>query len=263
SGGTMKINGNLPLKLLLMLSILLGLVVSAQAQPDQVVSLFHAIQGEDNTVLGGEVLFVSLADGSVRVQPLSGRLFAGGSTVTEAAISPDHRYLAITSQVVGTDTQPPVAIYDLSTDSCCVYVQPPTQTPVTIYELGAFSPDSTQLALAWLSNDDQGTSPFTGGMIIVDAATGAIVKSVSDQEIGAALGEEFPPPWAVLGDWREDGIRFHPNCYACEGVIEGEWAIWNPVTSSFVPASGEYFSFAFGAVLERTGETLLATQNLQ
>lgn len=125
----MKINGNLPLKLLLMLSILLGLVVSAQAQPDQVVSLFHAIQGEDNTVLGGEVLFVSLADGSVRVQPLSGRLFAGGSTVTEAAISPDHRYLAITSQVVGTDTQPPVAIYDLSTDSCCVYVQPPTQTP--------------------------------------------------------------------------------------------------------------------------------------
>ncbi|HLU11093.1 MAG TPA: SH3 domain-containing protein [Oceanobacillus sp.] len=259
----MKINGNLPLKLLLMLSILLGLVVSAQAQPDQVVSLFHAIQGEDNTVLGGEVLFVSLADGSVRVQPLSGRLFAGGSTVTEAAISPDHRYLAITSQVVGTDTQPPVAIYDLSTDSCCVYVQPPTQIPVTIYELGAFSPDGTQLALAWLTNDDQGTFPFTGGMIIVDAATGAIVKSVSDQEIGAALGEEFPPPWAVLGDWREDGIRFHPNCYACEGVIEGEWAIWNPVTSSFVPASGEYFSFAFGAVLERTGETLLATQNLQ
>ena len=254
-----------PVKFLILLSILTVLIIPliTHAQSDQEVVLFHGIYGGTDAMQGGEVLYVSLADGSVRVQELSRGLFIGGSTVTDAKFSPDHRYLAITSQFIGTDTQHPVAIYDLTTDSCCVYVQPPTQAPIAVYELGTFSPDGTQLALSWLANDDQAAYPFVGGIIIVDAATGTTVRSLSDQEIGEALGEEFPQPWALLGDWREDGIRFHPNCYACEGVFEGEWAIWDPATSVFTPTSGEYFSFSFGAMLDSTGETLYSRQDLQ
>jgi hypothetical protein len=245
--------------------ILFVLMISltAQGQSDQEVVLFHIIYGGTDAVQGGEVLYVSLADGSVRVQELSRGLFIGGSSVIDAKISPDHRYLAMTSQFIGADTQHPVAIYDLATDSCCVYVQPPAQAPIAVYELGSFSPDGKQLALSWLAINQQGDFPFTGGMIAVDAPTGTIVGSISDREIGAALGEEFPQPWALLGDWRANGIRFHPNCYACEGVLEGEWSIWDPATSGFTVASGEYFSFAYAAILERTGETLYSTQNLQ
>ncbi|HEX2905596.1 MAG TPA: SH3 domain-containing protein, partial [Phototrophicaceae bacterium] len=58
----------------------------------------------------------------------------------------------------------------------------------------------------------------------------------------------------VFGAWQADGIRTIPSCYACEGVWEGLYRIWNPDTNT-VSAPVEPFDI-FMTRLPGTGEIL-------
>jgi hypothetical protein len=249
--------------ILFALLLLLSLPFAAHGQSDESeVVLFHGMNSEAFTTLGGSLEFVSLNDGSVQTVPLPPQLFPTGSQITDQAISPDHRYLAIASQDYANGTAHPIAILDLQSNSCCIYLQPPAER-VAAYDLGSFSPDSGRFVFSWVSEADPATFPFTGGIVTVDTATGTPLQNVTMDTVSAALGLDFPAPWATLGDWREDGVRFIPNCYGCEPQFEGEWAIWTPETNAFSANSGEYFSFTFGDVLPGTGEMIYSGQSAQ
>lgn len=184
--------------------------------------------------------------------------------ISEAALSPDRRYLALTFYLAGSDRPLPVAIYDLETESCCVYIELPAEDVIGAFDLGGFSPDGTRLALSYVAADytAQG-SPFQGGLMIVDAATGDIVEEVPIADMNAALVEQggYEGIWALVGAWREDGILVHPNCYACEPAFEGNYALWQPETGEFRWGAGEGFSFIYGDTLESTGELLYLNQH--
>ncbi len=66
--------------------------------------------------------------------------------ISEAALSPDRRYLALTFYLAGSDRPLPVAIYDLETESCCVYIELTAEDVIDAFDLGGFSPDGTRLA---------------------------------------------------------------------------------------------------------------------
>jgi hypothetical protein len=185
--------------------------------------------------------------------------------ISEAVLSPDRRYLALTFYLMNSDTPLPVAIYNLETESCCVYVELPEQAETTgAFDLGSFSPDSSQLALSYVAADyGDVVNPFQGGLMIVDAAIGDIIEEVPIEEMNAAFTEQggYEGAWALLGDWREDGIRLYPNCYACEPAFEGNYALWNPETGQFTWGAGEGFSIIYGDTLESTGELVYLNQN--
>jgi hypothetical protein len=186
------------------------------------------------------------------------------SAVSEAVLSPDRHYLAMTFYMMGSDTPLPAVIHDLETESCCVYLELPSEMPIGAFDLGGFSPDGAQLALSYVAADYSLMDfPFQGGLMIVDAATGDIIQETPIAEMNAAFVEQggFEGIWALMGDWREDGIRLYPNCYACEPAFEGNYAIWNPETGVFSWGAGEGFSAFYGDTLESTGELVYLNQN--
>jgi hypothetical protein len=232
------------------------------AQDTNTVVFYHGTYADDFSDLSGQLDVISLDDGSLTTIALPPDWLSEGSRISAIAVSPDHRYLVANTQLVGTDTANPLMIYDLESGNCCVTVPDPVEDVAAI-TLGGFSPDGAQFSAAWIGFVSRDTYEFVGGMMTVDVASGQIVHSVSSADVSAALNEEFPSPWAFLGGWEEDGIRFVPNCFACEGVFEGEWLIWNPETNTFTTSSGEYFNVIFGDLLPATSEMLLAAQNPQ
>lgn len=247
--------------LIALLFLVLPFAAFAQADDSQVV-LFHGTRGADFSTLGGELLVLSLADASIQTIPLPPQLFPVGNVISGLSLSPDHRYLAVASQNTTNESAPPILILDLQSDSCCVTVHLPWRD-VAMYELGDFSPDSGRLALAWFGFIDRTTYDSTAGIMTVDAATGIILQAISMADVRSALGLGYTPTFATIGAWREDGIRWIENCYACEPDFEGEWMIWTPETNSFTVNSGEYFSFVFGDVLPATSEMLYTGQSAQ
>ena len=234
---------------------------SMQAQTGQEVVLFRGTRDPAvfTTTRSGELLIVSLEDASVQTIPLPAQLFP--LTVGDTALSPDHRYLAFTSGTLA-DVASPVEIVDLQSNSCCVTVPPPLGD-VAAYELGGFSPDSARLALSWVGFSDRNANYITGGMMTVDAATASPIQSISMQDVNAAYStqQSIEPPWTLVGDWRDDGIRFRPHCYACDALAAGYWSIWSPESNAIVTDTTEYFNNLFGDVLLSTGEILLARQD--
>ena len=241
--------------------VLLPLVAQGQADNSQVI-LFLGTRGEDFSTLDGDLLVLSLADASIQPIQLPPQLFPTGGIVSDVAISSDQHYLAVTSQTLAGDSANPVTIIDLQSNSCCVTIPPPL-ADVAAYGLGDFSPDSGRLALSWIGFTDRTNYAVTGGIMTVDAATGTVLQNISMTEASAALGLGFEAPFAILGEWRDNGIHFIDTCYGCEPRFEGEWAIWTPEINTFTTSSGEYFSFAFGDVLSGTSEMLYTGQSAQ
>jgi hypothetical protein len=243
-------------KILFALALLLVPFAALGQVDDSEIILFYSVRHEDSTPPGGVLLSVPLTDTPLQTIPLPPQLFPTGSIIRDVALSPDHRYLAVTSQTAG-DLANPVAILDLQSNRCCVYVRPSLED-VAAYALGGFSPDSERLVLSWVAeNFDSVARRFPGGMVVVGAATGTPLQNITMEEIGAALGSKYEGSWALLGDWREDGIRFYPNCYACEPEFQGEWAVWTPETNTLT-ATDEYFNLYGLDVLAGTSETLFA-----
>jgi hypothetical protein len=96
-------------------------------------------------------------------------------------------------------------------------------------------------------------------MMVVDAATGNVVADMPIENAIRAIGGP-DAAWAWMGTWEADGIRFTGSCYACDALIQGEYALWQPDTGGFIPKAGVYFS-VFGRNLNATNEFLLLTQN--
>src|SRR5690606_29098321 len=129
---------------------------------------------------------------------------------------------------------------------------------VHAFDLGGFDPTSTRLALSYVGEGTNG-EPFAGGMAIippqVDERAVAQIIPMTQQ---VPLLPDLPAGiWARMGRWEADGIRFAPNCYACDGGFIGEYSLWNPDTNIFIAHSGEFFT-GFGERLDSTGEMIVA-----
>lgn len=248
--------------ILLPVLVLLLLGTAALAQP---VAREAALYTErvDATGRHGEVLFVG-SDGSLASVPVPDAFYPFGYPDTvllsDLALSPDGTKLA--GAFYGTDggNALPVLIADLTLGSCCVVLASPL-AEVFAYDLAGFSPDGTQIALSYVGDGMTGPVPFTGGMAIAGVATGGTVQLAAMSDAMAGRGEEGLATWAVMGEWSEVGVQWAPNCYACEGAYEGEYSLWLPQKSSFLPHSGVFFSL-FSDTLAETGETLYAGQSL-
>lgn len=187
--------------------------------------------------------------------PLSALRPAGYRTAA-VALSPDRRYLALSARPDDFNQQPTLRIADLSAGTCCLSVQ----VNAVDFLLGAFDPTSTQLAFSYVgaSADDQ-MSFADGGLGVVNAASGQ-VTTVPMGQVRAAIGAPDFAAWAVMGAWMPQGVEFAPTCYACDGIFEETYALWNPTTGQFVANSPRIFSI-FGAHLGTSSAFLFIAQD--
>ncbi len=174
---------------------------------------------------------------------------AGNFDMVEVSVSPDLRYGAFSMINPDTYTAYPVLVADLTLQTCCQFLEMGL-AELQANDLGSFDPSGRYLAYSRVGQTVGGEFMQVGELVMLDTQTGMFtVTSAPDLLSGQGV-------WALMGTWEEDGIRLHPNCYACEGAIEGEWWIWNPLIGTIAMSSGESFSI-FGATLPATGETVL------
>lgn len=243
----------------ILLSLLLALPALAHAQASPWQAVFYVPGGAASS---GELVVVTTAGINRRI-PLPQALTPSANTnIASIKVSSDLRYAAVSLYTTqGDTTTPTLAIADLATGACCTYVLIPTTQPLLAVEPGAFSPDNTQFAVAYVSGDYTGQIPFQGGMAAVNAVDGAITGQISMEQ--ARLNTQYNEPYAVFAfipDWRADGVRFIPSCYACEGTMESPMYIWNPATNQVSAAQNEYYSI-FGDMLGVTRELLYTRYN--
>jgi hypothetical protein len=203
------------------------------------------------------------SDGEVTVMPLPSNLSYGDNTSAsrrDVLVSADRRYVVMSEYNDEPFYALPIRIADLQSGTCCLEVAP--LDSVEAYDFASFEPNGSRFAASYASRnrDPNSETWVTGGMMVVDAATGAITANVLMQDAIVAANLIDESAWALMETWEADGIRFTGNCYACEGAYQGNYALWRPDIGDFVANPGISFSI-FGARLDATGEFLLMTQN--
>lgn len=210
----------------------------------------------------GEVLFVA-DDGTLSTVPVPAAFYPPGygDTVqmSDVVLSPSGNHLAASFYTLATGAALPISITDLLPGPCCVLVAAPL-AEVYAYDLAGFNPDGTQLAFSYTGAAPDGEFPYLGGMATADATTGALTSLAAMNTAMAGREDEGIATWALMGEWNDLGIEWHPSCYACEGPLSGEYSLWMPQKNSFLEDTGLYFSY-FSDRLALTGETLAATQS--
>jgi hypothetical protein len=203
------------------------------------------------------------SDGEVTVMPLPSNLSYGENislSRRDVLVSADRRYVVMSEYNDEPFYALPIRIADLQNGTCCLEVAP--LDTVDAYDFASFEPNGSRFAVSYVS-DDHDRDPethLTGGMMVVDAATGAITTNVLMQDAIVAANLIDYSAWALMETWEADGIRFTGNCFACGGAFEGQFALWRPDIGDFVANPGISFSI-FGTRLDATGEFLLMTQN--
>ncbi len=240
--------------LCVILATALGLT---RAQPDWQIDLLVQINPSDQA---GAFRLLSITAASVNETTLPGTV--ANAALTDAILSPDERWLVTAFYSFDTERAAPLAIYDLETGICCTFIDIPASTnDGGQFALGGFSPDGSRFAASYIGVDyGSFDAPFAGGILTIDPQNGITrQRSFVDTPLDYF---EAPPPWAVMGEWGEDGsIRFAPNCYACEPVYNGEYWLWNPITDEIRPSSGEFFDRYFADTLPATGEILYTARD--
>lgn len=165
-------------------------------------------------------------------------------TVSQVSVSSDMRFVALTGWTEDYTVQP-VRIADLAAGTCCVEFAPDGMVD---FQLSNFDPSNQLITISYV----YGVDTHNGGVRVMNAATG---ENVADVPMSLLTDIEYAP-WALLGAWREDGLRYTPSCYACEPPFLGEWSVWEPISGTLTAASGEYFS-AFADTLPLTQESLV------
>lgn len=237
--------------------------VGAQPQDWQVALYNETVKATPTAPASGEIVVIGTA-GILQRLPIPQIFFNPypGASNVDVVVSSDLRYgagVVYPASESGAVGLSPIQIFDLSTGECCKYVNLPFQ-PVDGLAFGGFDPTNRQFALAYVSTDTSTEQYITrGGLVTIDAATGAITASVDYNTLRAGTGGDQYMAFAYLGAWDASGVRVLPSCWACEGVFEGGWFAWNPTTGA-ISSTGEFYTI-FGSRLDVTGELLYTIEN--
>jgi hypothetical protein len=120
--------------------------------------------------------------------------------------------------------------------------------------VGAISPDGQQVALysIFVSAEE---APFDGEIQIVNTVGGAMVFQVAVSDLS---GQPFLIN-PMFGTWHPEGIEVFPICYACDGIFNGYYLLWNPTTGDIQLAKDGLSPG--GDYLELTGEEIRLNRN--
>ncbi|MBZ0309596.1 MAG: SH3 domain-containing protein [Anaerolineae bacterium] len=190
-------------------------------------------------------------DGMVhRVSPEGVESISLSATPVSLAVSVDGRFLAF------SDETRTVHIANLESDTCCVSFPMPVVEGREIIDsgVGAISPDGQQVALysIFVSAEE---APFDGEIQIVNTVGGAMVFQVAVSDLS---GQPFLIN-PMFGTWQPEGIEVFPICYACDGIFNGYYLLWNPTTGDIQPAKDGLSPG--GDYLELTGEEIRLNRN--
>lgn len=170
---------------------------------------------------------------------------------TSVEMTNDRRYLISLVQ----RTEPYVReaiITDLVTNETRLVSTPPlADSEVFVgYGFGAFNPEMTDVTLSYVSHDV--TSGFgccdSGGMVIVDLATGTITHLIDVDAL-------FNHSTAWVDDWTSAGIWFSPRCSACTPPHTYIYKQWNPRTNT-ISDTNIFHDHLYSERLKTTGELL-------
>ena len=159
-----------------------------------------------------------------------------------------------------TSDQDPGGAYiaNLAAGSCCIKLQDPAQPNLSATYIGPFSPDETQIVASMLDMVmlGSGTTLPPATIMVFDLASGSIVASTP---VSSIQSEDTFAMAAAFGSWDQNGIRVIPTCWGCEGVWQGLYSIWNPLSNT-MSAPTEPFDI-FRQSLPATGELIKSTAN--
>ncbi|MDQ7036525.1 MAG: SH3 domain-containing protein [Anaerolineae bacterium] len=183
---------------------------------------------------------------------------AGTSSYRQVIISDDRRYVVLSEFQEDSGIAFPLRIADLQNGTCCLEVSP--LATMQAYDFAGFEPNGSRFAFSYVGSNPNDSLPFSGGLMVVDAATGVIASNIAMRAAAIANGMSEHAVWALMETWARDGIRFADNCYGCEGRFEGQYALWQPDIGGFITNPNISFSI-FGTRLDATGEFLYMAQN--
>ncbi len=243
--------------LLVGLLVLIPLSVQARPAADWQIVVYEWERGP--ALDQGGALDIIDASGVVARHLLPASILPGDRyTIPVFAVSDDWRYAAVAYSTDDMTSAPPVSIYDLKADSCCVVVTPPLANPQT-YSMVGFSADGSQLAFAYAAFPDPNNRMLDGGLVVADVTSGAVMAALDLKAVQAATGQASTS-FAQPLDWTAQGIRFVPGCWMCEGTIENSIYVWNPATGAVTKDENGWYS-VFADTLPLTGELLYTVDN--
>ncbi|MEO1256685.1 MAG: hypothetical protein AAFY41_17620, partial [Bacteroidota bacterium] len=148
-----------------------------------------------------------------------------------------------------------VYILDLNTHDYSI-VELPTLDDEEIwggYSMGVFSPDMSMMALPYLSHVPRSGCCNSGGIVVVDLASGLILHRLD-------IDEMYGRATAWVDYWTEEGIWFSPRCGGCAPVLKHHYIIWNPETSELTETQ-MFHDRDHAEQLHTTGEVLLSANH--
>jgi hypothetical protein len=207
------------------------------------VPVLYVLNDDLVGTIGATVNIVDTVGSTVSTIDVPSSAIPAIHTLTNAILSDNERYLVITYRHLDGLSGESGAIIDLTTG----VVSAPLGLPVAMeaLSLGGFEPNGTRFSLGYISNPDPAFG--AGGLLIMDATTNAYVY---------ARPRETDSAWSYMGDWNQNGVQYTPNCYACGGVIEGNYWTLNAATSAVIASGGDYFHFAYSDTPLATSEIL-------
>lgn len=181
-------------------------------------------------------------------------LFGEQLEVLEGRLAPDNNTFVLNTRYLDQDRSPGLVWGTLSGGT---YFTREVAPFINAVNLGDFSPDGRWFSYSWVGGDSA-DGARTGGVVafelVFDEFEETGFAQLSIDEVFRALPELTAGPWASMGRWVGEGIRFSPTCYACDPPQQGEYAVWDPFTGTVSLSGGEQFTLNPGTRLDATGE---------
>lgn len=184
-------------------------------------------------------------------------------TVGRIAVSSDQRWLAVVYAPVEDPTLPalPLSVFDLETGES-LEIEMPAEFP--LFYNYTFSPDGQKIALTYVGAESSDAAvqdgEVSGGMMLVDLASGEVEAQVEMDEVNDAIDSPNEDVWGLIVSWVDgDSIPFVPACFFCQQIQPDLIQLWNPADNSFTQTERYYFNF--GSLLPESGEVVVASLN--
>ena len=126
-----------------------------------------------------------------------------------------------------------VVLANVADGTCCTEFSF-TDNDVFLATLGGFSPDGSQLALSFVSEE-----PAQTAMLTLDVTSGGIVTFVDTTE--ASESDPRALRYPILTEWRDAGIHFVTSCIYCvDAAMDNRMSLWDPIAGTVTPVDEWY-----------------------